>query len=183
MLETVANVAGRMNALMLQLRAGGMPAGSAGSVELAALVRRVAATKDGAGRIELALDAGVTALGHESRLEHVVGHLLQNALDATQSGGAVRLAVRREGTQALLEVEDGGAGMSPAFVRERLFKPFETTKPAGMGIGVYESRQYVDSLGGRIDVDSWEGGGTRVVVRLPVPEAAGALPRPIEQAA
>jgi hypothetical protein len=183
MLETVANVAGRMSALMLQLRAGGMPVGSAGSVELAALVRRVAAAKDGAGRVELALDAGVTALGHEARLEHVIGHLLQNALDATVSGGAVRLAVRREGAQALFEVEDGGAGMSPAFVRERLFKPFETTKPAGMGIGVYESRQYVDSLGGRIDVDSREGGGTRVVVRLPVPEAAGALPRPIEQAA
>jgi len=183
MLETVANVAGRMNALMLQLRAGGVPAESARSVELAPLVRRVAAAKAGAGRVELVLEAEVAALGHEARLEHVIGHLLQNALDATQSGGAVRFAVRREGAQAVVEVEDGGIGMTAAFVRERLFKPFETTKSSGMGIGVYESQQYVDSLGGRIDVDSREGGGTRVVVRLPVTEAAGAPPRRIEQAA
>ena len=62
--------------------------------------------------------------------------------------------------------------MSPAFVRERLFKPFETTKASGMGIGVYESQQYVAALGGRIEVESEEGRGTRVVVRLPSGDAA-----------
>jgi signal transduction histidine kinase len=72
--------------------------------------------------------------------------------------------------------------MSTAFVRERLFKPFETTKPAGMGIGVYESQQYVASLGGRIDVDSGEGRGTRVVVRLPSPDG-GVTPLRTEPAA
>ena len=61
---------------------------------------------------------------------------------------------------------------------------FDTTKGnAGMGIGVYESQQYIGSLGGRIDVDSREGRGTRVVVRLPVPEASGAPRGRIEQAA
>ena len=73
----------------------------------------------------------------------------------------------------MLEVADTGPGMSASFVRDRLFKPFETTKPSGMGIGVYESQQYVASLGGRIDVDSGEGRGTRVVVRLPAAELGG----------
>jgi signal transduction histidine kinase len=57
--------------------------------------------------------------------------------------------------------------MSSEFIRERLFRPFETTKPAGMGIGVYESSQYVAGLGGQILVDSEPGRGTRVRVRLP----------------
>jgi signal transduction histidine kinase len=73
--------------------------------------------------------------------------------------------------------------MTADFVRERLFKPFETTKPAGMGIGVYESRQYVASLGGSVEVDSVEGRGTRVAVRLPAADSAAAQPRRVEQVA
>src|SRR2546428_4552543 len=57
-------------------------------------------------------------------------------------------------------------GMNAEFVRERLFKPFETTKSAGMGIGVYESAQYVKSLGGEIRVDSAPAVGTKVLVLL-----------------
>jgi signal transduction histidine kinase len=69
--------------------------------------------------------------------------------------------------------------MTPEFVREHLFKPFHTTKPAGMGIGAYESHQYVAELGGRIVVESSPGAGTRIRVMLPVkaPEAHGPLGR------
>jgi signal transduction histidine kinase len=63
--------------------------------------------------------------------------------------------------------------MTPEFVRERLFKPFQTTKATGMGIGVYESSQYVSGLGGSIAVESEPGVGTRVFLRLPCVQAAG----------
>ena len=63
--------------------------------------------------------------------------------------------------------------MTPEFVRERLFKPFQTTKATGMGIGAYESFQYVQELGGRVQVDSTPGVGTRVTLLLPLFEAAG----------
>src|SRR5205085_6600398 len=109
----------------------------------------------------------VATIGHEDRLEHVIGHLVQNALDATRSKGAVRVAVSRDGESALVEVADDGVGMTEEFVRERLGKPFETTKAAGMGIGVYESAQYVKSLGGEIRIDSAPATGTRVQVLLP----------------
>ncbi|MGH8714712.1 MAG: ATP-binding protein, partial [Casimicrobiaceae bacterium] len=117
--------------------------------------------------IELDLSAGVTAAGHEDRLEHVIGHLVQNAIDATSQGGRVTVSLRRDGGFALIEVKDTGIGMSSEFIRERLFRPFETTKPAGMGIGVYESSQYVAGLGGQILVDSTPGQGTCVRVLLP----------------
>jgi signal transduction histidine kinase len=168
MLETVANVVTRMNNLMLQLRMGTTPVENARPLDLEPIVRRVCAAKSSRpGAIDLELAPGVTALGHEDRLEHVIGHLVQNALDATAGGGLVRVATAREDRYAAVEVADTGAGMSAEFVRERLFKPFETTKPAGMGIGVYESQQYVTGLGGRILVDSREGSGTRVRVLLP----------------
>jgi signal transduction histidine kinase len=85
----------------------------------------------------------------------------------------VTVRVTREGDEAVVEVTDNGPGMSPEFVRERLFKPFESTKAAGMGIGAYESQQYVQGLGGRIDVDSAEGRGTtvRLVLRAPAAES------------
>jgi signal transduction histidine kinase len=63
--------------------------------------------------------------------------------------------------------------MSPEFIRERLFKPFQTTKQAGMGIGAYESFQYVRELGGDIAVMSEVGVGTRITVKLPPVEVEG----------
>lgn len=68
---------------------------------------------------------------------------------------------------ACVEVRDSGCGMSVQFVRERLFKPFQSTKDAGMGIGAYETLQYITELGGRIDVESEPGHGTTMQVWLP----------------
>jgi signal transduction histidine kinase len=66
-------------------------------------------------------------------------------------------------------IEDNGCGMDAAFVRERLFRPFDTTKgDTGMGIGAYECREYVHSLGGEIQVDSEPGKGTRMHITLPL---------------
>ena len=61
--------------------------------------------------------------------------------------------------------------MSASFVQERLFKPFQSTKPSGMGIGAFESQQYVQELGGSIVVDSAEGQGTRMTLQLPLFES------------
>ena len=172
MLSTVEHVVGRMNGLMLQLRTGTTPVEKPRLVELETIVRRVCNAKaNGRGAIALEL-APALAVGHEDRLEHVIGHLVQNALDATAEQGEVAVRIGREGGAAVVEVRDTGPGMTPEFVRERLFKPFETTKAAGMGIGVYESAQYVRSLGGDIRVDSAPGTGTRVRVVLPSDDAA-----------
>ena len=114
----------------------------------------------------------MAARGHEDRLERVIGHLVQNAIDATGSDGRVWVRLGKQDGQAVVEVGDTGHGMTPEFVRERLFKPFQTTKQAGMGIGAYESFQYVHELGGQVQVDSTPGVGTRVRLLLPLFERA-----------
>src|SRR6266566_4976669 len=116
--------------------------------------------------IDMDLTPGISAMGHADQLEHVIGHLVQNALDATGGRGKVAVRLRRDDEAAVIEVTDNGVGMTPEFVRDRLFKPFQTTKAAGMGVGMYESAQYVTGVGGQILVDSTTDVGTRVRVVL-----------------
>jgi putative PEP-CTERM system histidine kinase len=184
MLATVQNVVERMNGLMLQLRSSANPIGNPRPVELAPLIRRVCVGKAGQREpLVLDLTPGLAAFGDEDRLEHVIGHLIQNALDATADGGQVSVRLEREGRFAAIDVADTGVGMSPEFVREHLFKPFETTKKTGMGIGVYESAQYIKEIGGRILIDSTQEVGTHVRVLLPLGEGAAPSPPTLREVA
>ncbi|MGE0100201.1 MAG: XrtA/PEP-CTERM system histidine kinase PrsK [Hydrogenophaga sp.] len=172
MLMTVENSLDRMRQLMLQLREGAAAGDGAVGVDLGRVARRLANAADKRGRsLELDLEPNVATRGHEERLERVLGHLVNNALDATEASQRVWLKLERFGSHARVEVGDNGLGMSEAFVRERLFKPFQTTKEAGMGIGAYESFQYVQELGGKVSVDSKEGAGTVVSLLLPLIDA------------
>jgi signal transduction histidine kinase len=113
-------------------------------------------------------------LANWARLERVLGHLIQNAVEATPRHGSVAVRLLRAGESALIELSDTGQGMSEQFIRERLFKPFESTKAAGMGIGVFESREYIREVGGELAVSSEAGRGTTFRVLLPLHVAAAA---------
>ncbi|NDP38259.1 MAG: PEP-CTERM system histidine kinase PrsK [Rhodoferax sp.] len=172
MLLTVENSLDRMRQLMLQLREGATPPGTAFGVNLGGIIQRIEAQAAGQGRtLEVNLSEPVVTRGHEERLERVIGHVVQNALDATDPSGRVWLNLDRARGQARIVVGDTGNGMSQDFIRERLFKPFQSTKLSGMGIGAYESFQYVKELGGQIEVDSSPNQGTTVKMLLPLFEA------------
>lgn len=169
MLMTVENSLDRMRQLMLQLREGATPPGTAFGVNLGEIIRRIQAVAAGRGRtLEVELLESVDTRGHEERLERIIGHVVQNAFDATDPSGRVWLKLDRLSGLARIVVGDTGQGMSQDFIRDRLFKPFQTTKQAGMGIGAYESFQYVQELGGRIEVDSELDKGTTVTLLLPL---------------
>ncbi len=169
MLETVENSLEKMRQLMLQLREGNAPAGLASGVDLVAIARRIEAVTVERGRqLELQTAERLMTRGQEDRIERVIGHVVQNALDATDASGRVWLTLRRASGQAQVEVGDTGSGMSAEFVRTRLFKPFNTTKSTGMGIGAYESFQYVRELGGSISVDSQPDRGTVMTILMPL---------------
>jgi len=134
MLMTVENSLERMRQLMAQLREGTTPAGTSFGVDLAGVVKR---NRIGRERSRPARRRSVCGAGsrprHEERLERIIGHVVQNALDATMASGQVWLELDKLGGQARIVVGDTGHGMTPEFVRDRLFKPFQTTKPTGMG--------------------------------------------------
>lgn len=169
MLMTVDHSVERMRQLMMQLREGGTPPGGICGVNLADVIQRLHKDKMHQGRsIEIRIQDRLIARGHEERLERVIGHLVQNALDASSPSGKVWISVERRNDKAAIEVGDTGHGMSKEFIRDRLFKPFQSTKDAGMGIGAYESAQYINELGGEMQVESEKGKGTRISITLPL---------------
>ena len=107
------------------------------------------------------------------RLASVIGHVITNAQEATKAGGAIAVTVSELDGRALIEIRDCGEGMSEEFIRRRLFKPFDTTKGrSGMGIGVYQAREFVRSLGGDVAVSSRVGVGTTVTIQLQLAQPA-----------
>lgn len=177
MLKTIEHVVGRMHQLTLQLRPEASAQDAARSVDVGAVVRRVQAHRNGAGRaLRVETADGVYALAHEDLLERVISHLVQNAFDASEKDSEVTLRVERNGGGVLVEVRDRGQGMTAEFLRERLFRPFQTTKQTGLGIGAFECQQYVRQVGGHIDVASAPGKGTLVRLHLrAVAEAPAAV--------
>lgn len=169
MLETVENALEKMRQLMTQLREGERPLGGASGVSLAQIAQRLQAAAAQRGRrLDLQLDQPLSTRGHEARVERVIGHAVQNAFDASREEQPVMLKLERLGSYAKLQVVDQGCGMSAEFIRERLFKPFQTTKSQGMGIGAYESLQYVQELGGKMEVQSEPGKGSTLTFLLPL---------------
>jgi putative PEP-CTERM system histidine kinase len=169
MIGTVAHSVEKMSRLLFQLR-GGYTLEPPVPVALDDLLRQAVGTR-AAGKPALRLEVGVgtvSVVAHRARLERVIGHLIQNAIDATPAEGGIIVQLSRQNGSAVIEIADTGCGMSEQFMRDRLFKPFESTKSAGMGIGTYEVQQYVHELGGRVDVESRETLGTTFRVKLPL---------------
>jgi len=111
-----------------------------------------------------------TVVADELLLRHVLDNLLSNAIKYSPRGSRVRLAVRREGDDVLLEVSDQGIGI-PAADQQRLFETFERGSNVGAvpgnGLGLAIAKRALDLHGGSLSVTSDEGRGTRFTVRLP----------------
>lgn len=174
---TVENSVLRMTKLLEQLRTGTFPrqAEMTDLVEIARQAAEMCATNVPRPQVE---DSNETLMikADRERLISVVNHLIQNAQEATPSDGSVVVRLWREGKRAYLEVEDNGSGMTDDFIRERLFRPFDTTKGlTGMGIGAFEGRELFRALGGDIVVESEPEKGTRLLCYVPISELGGAL--------
>ena len=126
--------------------------------------------------VSLLGDASVAALVDANALEQAVGHLVQNALDAS-SGEPVTIRVDNQDANIAIAVSDKGIGMDGDFIRNRLFEPFASTKPGGFGIGAFEARSLITAMGGRLSVDSRLGRGTTFTILLPAALAVVEQPR------
>jgi putative PEP-CTERM system histidine kinase len=182
LVKSIQSTVAKMNALIAKLKA--FPEQRELNVEAADLAQIGRESLDEVGGLKRGIafesDLGAAASRLDvQEIRKVTLNLLLNACDAVGSSGLIRVSTGRRGADAFLCVEDDGCGMSPAFVREHLFKPFRTTKEKGLGIGLFQCRQIVEAHGGRIEVDSREGEGTAFTVLLPVrgDEPSGAAGR------
>ena len=116
--------------------------------------------------VRLAVSGAGEAPGDRERLRRAVLNLARNAIEASPAGATVEIAARAEGDQAEVEVRDRGPGLS-AGARERLFRPFFTTKEKGTGLGLALAKKVTDAHGGTLAVEDRPGGGTVARVALP----------------
>jgi putative PEP-CTERM system histidine kinase len=106
----------------------------------------------------------------KEKLSNVIYHLVSNAQQATNDDGKVDITIELsvDEKHMLINIVDTGSGMSEDFIRTRLFKPFDTTKGnAGMGIGAFDAKAYLDKIGGQLLVQSKLQQGTHFTLRIP----------------
>lgn len=181
MVATLHDSASRMNDMLARLSQHHAARGEAPvATPLVPLARRVAGARRAQHKVEVAALGDPLAIVEPALLETLLGHLIQNAIEASPEDAPIRIEVGAARGEAHIDVVDRGCGMSPGFVREKLFKPFVSSKPGGFGLGAFEAQKLAAEMGGRIEVESAEGRGTRFSVVL---RAAGSTAHKIGQAA
>jgi len=170
-IKTVENATVKMNKLLSQLKKGRFVSEKKKIVVLDEVLKDVIENRSGELPVPMLNidESDIRVLCEPDRLRSVIEHLVQNAQEATEDSGKVNLVLRRNKDNAIIDVEDTGCGMDSDFIRKRLFRPFDTTKGnAGMGIGVYESKDFIVSEGGKLEVASKPGVGTTFTIMLPI---------------
>ena len=171
-IATIENSVARMNKMLGQLQSGDA-AGPTERVSLRdALREAIRKTHDQNPHPDFEdEDDTLFANIDRERFTSVVAHLIRNAQEATSADGTVVVSLHNAESAALITIEDDGCGMPADFIRNRLFRPFDSTKGSkGMGIGAYQARTFVTESGGSLDVESEPEQGTRVLIRLPIVE-------------
>ncbi len=172
-IQTVENSVNKMSRLLAHLRSGSDPGQEREPVNVCEVLDDVLSTMS-AGSPPPRMDCQATGLyvqADRDRLAAVIGHVVRNAQDATPDNGMVTIRLFKQNEQAVIEVQDNGQGMDEAFIRDGLFRPFTSTKgKSGMGIGAYETREFIRSLGGEVEVISRVNEGTTFRIRIPVGE-------------
>jgi len=114
-------------------------------------------------------DSDIVVEADPERLATIIEHLIRNAQDATDDDGKIVVEIESTASKTVVQIHDTGCGMTADFIRERLFRPFDSTKGSeSMGIGAYQAREYVRQIGGQLVVTSEVGRGTTFSIELPL---------------
>lgn len=176
MIITLRNSTDKLQALLARLSRYGAHGGAAiEDARMDDLLARVAAQFTAKHQVVLLDRDARTARCNPEALEQALVHLVQNAVEVSPPSSPVFLGLRQDDGGVCIEVIDSGCGMSAEFIRTRLFKPFHSSKQGGFGIGAFEARELVRAMGGRLDVESREGIGTRFQIRLPQASTANLI--------
>jgi putative PEP-CTERM system histidine kinase len=168
--ETVESATERLSKVLSQLRNKQAAQSKSELVDISAVINSVIeqrnielpkVTFDKINHCEMAID--------NETFHSVLNHLIQNAQEATSKDGWVKVELTQRENHIGIKISDNGCGMSTDFINNRLFKPFDTTKGnAGMGIGVFEAKQFFEGIAGIIKVESIEDKGTVFIIDLPI---------------
>jgi PAS domain S-box-containing protein len=112
-------------------------------------------------------DENMTIQIDKTKMIRVLDNIIRNSVEAMPQGGKITIHVKKKGSNAMIEVKDTGEGI-PEEVKERLFEPFNTTKPNHEGLGLTYIKKIIESAGGNVSIQTERGKGTSVTVSLPL---------------
>ena len=172
MFNTVEHVTGKMQRLVQQLKSPEKQLPSNES-RLLDVINRIGMSyqhQELKPLVEIQQGLNPVIQCNEEGLSSAIKHIVQNALESCDKNGFVKLNLYSgKPDEVLLDISDNGKGMSREFINQRLFQPFDSTKGvSGMGVGVYQSREFLRSIGGDLTVVSTLGQGTTFTLRFPV---------------
>ena len=169
-IETLENVVKKIDQILTQFKKGNRQQSNQGKIDLITIVADVSLQQSSnKPTITIKMDAEECwVLGEKEKMTAILGHLVQNAQEATDDNGLVQVIVSKAEGNVVIKIIDTGCGMDEKFIQQRLFNPFDTTKGnAGMGIGVYEAQEYILQQAGRIEVMSKVNQGTTFIISIP----------------
>ena len=168
MLLTLKESVGKMNDMLARLsQHHKIRAEDPQPMSLSEVAARIASGRSRQHEIHLTGSAPL-ALADPARVEQIIVHLLQNAIDASDAGNPVEIRLGGDERSATVDVIDQGRGMTVEYIRRDLFKPFSSSKAGGFGIGAFEARALAQTMGGSVEVESKPGVGSRFTLRLPL---------------
>ena len=170
-IDTLKNIIFKMDHLLSQLKKEQLTSHNQSLINLVDIIKDVAIQQN-ANKPNLQLITNldnIEIVGETQKITAIFSHLVQNAQEATADDGFIKVILSTDNQEAIIKIIDNGTGMDNKFIAERLFKPFDTTKGnAGMGIGVYEARDYIMKHDGSCIVESALGVGTTFIIKLPL---------------
>lgn len=122
-------------------------------------------------RVTVESEGPVVCMVDEMLLSQALLNVALNAQQAMPEGGELNIAVCRRGLEAVIEISDSGVGIADS-EKDRIFRPFFSTKPGGTGLGLPITRRVIEEHGGTVSFESQVGRGTRFTIRLPLHEGA-----------
>ncbi len=168
--ETVESATERLAKVLSQLRKKQVEQSTLRKVSLSEIIQKVVSQCNvQQPKVTFLHGGNCHSLIDDESFHSVMHHLIQNSQEATENHGWVKVTLAEKKRTIRITIEDNGCGMSEEFINTRLFRPFDTTKGnAGMGIGVFEAKQFFENMAGIIKVESTPNQGTVFIIELPL---------------
>ena len=170
-MRTVSDTAKKMTGLMSKLALKSLKPGAAGTAEavnISELVEEIVAPlrNDANVRIHVILGPLPRVMAVREQIHQVLLNVVLNARQAIPGSGEIRIAVQEWQGGIVILVEDTGRGI-PSGMLDTLFRPSQSSRPGGLGVGLYQCKQIVEAHKGAIQIKSTVGAGTQVRIELP----------------
>jgi signal transduction histidine kinase len=171
-MRTVIDTAQKMTTLMSKLSLKSfkpMPGAMPESIDMSSLIDEAVVPIRGVENVRLSVSGEPVppVMAVREHIHQVLLNVVLNAKQAIGEKGDISIAIKQSNGSVVVTVDDTGSGI-PSSMLESLFRPSQSSRPGGLGVGLYQCKQIMEAHQGTIQLRSEEGKGTQVRIELPI---------------